>query len=46
MTLPCPHCLNQVTAYQMGQMTYKIAHHYLNNGGLCPGSDTVRSTAR
>ena len=42
----CPHCLQQVTAYRMGQMTVKVGHHYLNNGGLCPGSDSVRSEAR
>jgi hypothetical protein len=46
MTTTCHVCHNQVSAWSMGQMTYKIAHHYRNDGGLCPGSDTVRSTAR
>ena len=45
MTITCPHCLNQVRAYPMGVMTVKVAHHHLNDGGLCPGSDQVRSWA-
>jgi hypothetical protein len=27
-------------------MTVVVAHHHLNNGGLCPGSGQRRSQAR
>jgi hypothetical protein len=45
MTITCPHCLNRVSAYRVGVMTVKVAHHHLNNGGLCPGSEQMRSLA-
>ena len=44
-TAICRVCMNSVTAWKMGAMTYKIAHHLRNDGGLCPGSDEVRSGA-
>ncbi len=46
MTITCPHCLNQVRAWREGIMTVQVAHHHLNNGGLCPGSGERRSLAR
>lgn len=42
----CVVCFNQVAAWQTGVMTIQIAHHQRNDGGLCPGSGQVRSTAR
>jgi hypothetical protein len=46
MTVTCPHCLNTVQAWSEGVMTVVVAHHHLNNGGLCPGSGQRRSQAR
>jgi hypothetical protein len=44
--ITCPHCLNRVPAWREGVMTVQVAHHYLKNGGLCPGSSQRRSLAR
>jgi hypothetical protein len=46
MAITCSHCLNQVREWREGIMTVQVAHHYLNNAGLCPGSGERRSLAR
>jgi hypothetical protein len=44
-TVICPVCLNEITAYSTGVMTVQVAHHFRNDGALCPGSGQTRSRA-